>query len=158
MSGLARCRTRSTEDTEALGADLAPLVAPGDVLLVGGPLGAGKTRLVAGLARGLGVRSRVRSPTFTLIGEYHGRLLLVHVDLYRLQEPVDPLPLGLDEYREQGVLAVEWGERLPDAWRADALNVRLEFAGADERTVTARGRGPRGEELAAAWTTGWEPR
>ncbi len=147
----AGCRLRSSDETEAMGESLAPWVRAGDVIVVSGPLGAGKTRFVAGLARGLGVRARVRSPTFTLIGELHGRVLLVHVDLYRLVEPVDPLGLGLDEYRERGVLAVEWGERLPESWRADALVVTLEFADGESRRATVEGRGPRGQELHRAW-------
>jgi tRNA threonylcarbamoyladenosine biosynthesis protein TsaE len=155
MTGVARRRVDSAEETEALGERLAPLLEVGDLVLLSGALGAGKTRLVAGLARGLGAPGRVRSPTYTLVSEYSGRVPLVHVDLYRLPEPVDPLPLGLDEYRERAAVVVEWGERLPAAWKADALEVTLGFAGAERRLVQAQGRGARGEALARAWTCAW---
>ena len=146
------CVLASSDATEALGERLAPHVEAGDLILLSGPLGAGKTRLVAGLARGLSVAARVRSPTFTLVGEYHGRVMLIHVDLYRLPAPVDPVPLGLDEYRERGVLAVEWGERLPEHWRGDGVLVTLAITGESTRTVTLQGEGPRARALIDAWS------
>jgi tRNA threonylcarbamoyladenosine biosynthesis protein TsaE len=155
MTAVGRRRSRSVEETESLGASLAPLLREGDLVVLTGPLGAGKTRLAAGIARGLGARGRVRSPTYTLVSEHHGRLLLAHADLYRLAAPVDPASLGLDEYLDRGALVVEWGERLPDSWRSPALEVHLEFAGAEERVLEVNGRGPRGEELAGAWSAGW---
>ena len=93
----ASWKSRSAEETERIGAALAKTLLEGDVLALTGPLGAGKTRLVAGIARGLGWNGDVRSPTFTLINEYHGRRMLVHADLYRV-ESIEAHGLGLDEY------------------------------------------------------------
>jgi tRNA threonylcarbamoyladenosine biosynthesis protein TsaE len=107
--------THSEEETSAAGERLAPRLRPGDVVLLHGDLGAGKTAFVRGLARGLGAPpDEVSSPTFTLVQEYRGRLTLYHVDLYRLQ-PHELEDLGLDELTEAGVVAVEWAERWTDA-------------------------------------------
>ena len=142
--------TRSVAETEALGAALARALTPGDVVVLTGPLGAGKTRLVAGLARGLEARSRVRSPTFTLVHEYDGRVPLVHVDLYRV-ESGDVAGLGLDEYVERAALVVEWGERLPDSWRRDALELELRPRDDGFRVIEARAAGARGRALLETW-------
>src|SRR5882724_912942 len=100
--------TQSEEDTAAVGRELASTLAAGDVLLLYGDLGAGKTAFVRGLAEGLGVsRDAVSSPTFTLIQEYRGgRLPLFHVDLYRIEDRREFDELGLDEIAEDGVLAI----------------------------------------------------
>lgn len=128
-------RTDSEDETAAAGARLAAQVESGDVVLLYGELGAGKTAFVRGLARGLGApEADVSSPTFTIIQEYTGRLTLFHVDLYRL-EPNEVDDLGLDELvSANGVVAIEWAERWhgrPD----DAIEVRLEHAGEDRRQV-----------------------
>lgn len=142
--------TRSPEATEALGAALAPALREGDVIALEGPLGAGKTRFVAGLARGLACKARVRSPSFAIVNEYHGRLLLLHLDLFRL-EAGDVDGLGLEEYAERGALAVEWGEHLPSAWLREALVVSIAPGAGDERTLTAGAHAGRGLELLDAW-------
>src|SRR5712672_4080883 len=107
--------TRSEEETAALGRELGATLAAGDVVLLYGDLGAGKTAFVKGLAEGLGVsRDEVSSPTFTLVQEYRGgRLTLFHVDLYRLNDPREIDDLGLDEIATEGVLAIEWAEKWP---------------------------------------------
>jgi tRNA threonylcarbamoyladenosine biosynthesis protein TsaE len=144
--------TSSVEQTERLGEGLAAGLVGGDVLVLSGPLGSGKTRFVAGLARGLGARSRVRSPSFTLLNEYRGALVLHHLDLYRLEAPeVDGL--GLEELVEQGVLAAEWGEKLPAWLRAEALTLEFEVLSETERAITASAAGGRGGELLAVWET-----
>ncbi len=144
-------RTRSPEGTEALGAALAPALVAGDVLLLVGPLGSGKTRFVAGLARGAAARGRVRSPSFTLVNEYAGgAVTLFHLDLYRL-EASETRGLGIEEMRERGILVVEWGERLPADERSEALELTFALAGECERTIAARGRGVRGRELLDRW-------
>lgn len=140
----------SAADTEALGAALAAALEPGDVICLDGPLGAGKTRLVAGLARGLAAAARVRSPTFTLVHTYEGRLPLTHVDLYRL-ETHEAEGLGLEEALEAGALVVEWGERLPARWRDEALHVAIAVTGPSSRELTARATRGRGLALLAAW-------
>lgn len=112
-------QTASDTETEAVGAELADLLEPGDVLLLIGPMGSGKTKLTRGLARALGIdAAQVQSPTFTLVNEYRAgggcghEPVLIHVDLYRL-EPEETLDLGLDELFEAGALVViEWADRL----------------------------------------------
>ncbi len=148
--------TSSVEDTEALGALLSGALEDGDVIVLAGPLGAGKTRFVAGLARGLRAPARVRSPSFTLLNEYRGDRLLLHLDLYRL-EPREVEGLGLEEQIERGVLVAEWGEKLPQAMRRDALTLRFEILSETGRAITARAAGARGLDLLSRWRA-LEPR
>lgn len=143
-------RSEAPETTEGWGASLASALEVGDLILLHGPLGSGKTCFVTGLARGLGVSGRVRSPSFGLIHEQHGRLLLAHVDLYRLSEH-EAGRLGLEELRERGALVVEWGERLPAVWREDALAIEFRLLGRTTRELTAGARGARGLALLEAW-------
>ena len=132
--------TRSQEDTERLAAALAATLGPGDVLLLSGPLGAGKTAFVRGLARGLGIDpDEVSSPTFTLVHEYRGgRLRLFHADLYRLGT-AGAEDLGLDELGvRDGVLAIEWPDRLGHALRG-AIEVTIEVVDETTRRLAVRG-------------------
>ncbi len=127
--------TRSDAETEAVGAQLGTRLFPGARVLLHGELGAGKTAFVRGLAQGLGIDpDEVSSPTFTLVQEYRGgRLPLFHVDLYRLASgEVDDL--GLDALAADGVVAIEWAERMP-RHDAGAIHVRLEHAGDDQRRI-----------------------
>ena len=127
--------TRSEEETEDVARALASSLAAGDVLLLSGSLGAGKTAFVRGLAEGLGIDpGEVASPTFTLIHEYRGgRLTLFHVDLYRLTS-ADANDLGLQELGvDDGVLAIEWSERLAHPVRG-SMTVRLEPMGGEPET------------------------
>ncbi len=128
--------THSEVETATVGRELAATLSSGDVLLLYGDLGAGKTAFVRGLAEGLGVhRDEVSSPTFTLIQEYRGgRLPLFHVDLYRIDDPREFDELGLDEMAEEGVLAIEWAERLPGP-PPNATHVTIEHAGETERRI-----------------------
>jgi tRNA threonylcarbamoyladenosine biosynthesis protein TsaE len=129
--------TRSSQETEELAARLASGFSGGEVVLLSGELGAGKTTFVRGLARGVGADpEEVASPTFVLLTSYPGRLVLHHADLYRLRGTGDEAELGLDELPGPGgVLAVEWAERLSSPpWR-HVVRVRLEHAGADARRV-----------------------
>ena len=151
MTEVAAKRSTSESGTERLGAALAPALRTGDVIALSGPLGAGKTRFVSGLAHALAPGARVRSPSFTLVNEIPGRLPLFHLDLYRLDDERDVEDLGLEDYAERGALVVEWGERLPHAWRSDALAITLEPEADDVRTFHAEGRGARGGELLDAW-------
>ncbi len=135
---MTRAFVSSSElDTEAVGARIAETLRAGDVLLISGELGAGKTALVRGLARGLGIDpAHVSSPTFALIHEYSGgRLVLHHADLYRLSAGGAD-DLGLEEAgARDGVLAIEWPERLRAA-PVGSLHVRLALDGGDRRQIT----------------------
>lgn len=127
--------TQSEEETSASGEQLARALQAGDVVLLFGELGAGKTAFVRGLARGLGASpDDVSSPTFTLIQEYAGRITLYHVDLYRL-EPQEIPDLGLDDLvLGDGVVAIEWADR----WTGrpnDAIEVTIEDEGGDARSI-----------------------
>jgi tRNA threonylcarbamoyladenosine biosynthesis protein TsaE len=134
--------TTSEEETAGAGARLASSLEAGNVVLLYGDLGAGKTAFVRGLAQGLGADpADVTSPTFTLVQEYHGRVVLYHVDLYRLEErEVDDL--GLEELiLGDGVVAIEWAER----WRGrpdDVIEVRIEDAGEERRRITVGDQRP----------------
>ena len=139
MNAPERVDSRSEADTMAAGERLGRTLAAGDVVLLYGDLGAGKTAFVRGLAQGLGAAgSDVSSPTFTLVQEYRGgRAVLYHVDLYRL-EPPEVDDLGLEELvLGDGVVAIEWAER----WRGrpdDVHEVRITDAGEDARTIEMR--------------------
>jgi tRNA threonylcarbamoyladenosine biosynthesis protein TsaE len=126
-------------ETESLGESWGRAAQRGLVIALSGELGAGKTQLVKGLARGLGVTARVHSPTFTLVNEYTGgRLRLFHLDLYRLETRGQILSAGLEEFfQPDGVAVVEWAERMADGgWRmADFKNVKIEIAGETERRI-----------------------
>lgn len=119
-------RTSSVDDTRALAAEVAPLARPGDLLLLAGDLGAGKTAFVQGFARGLGVTEAVTSPAFVLARPYSGRLPLVHLDVYRLEHIQELHDLGIGELLDDGgVTIVEWGDVVVSALPADFLEVRL---------------------------------
>ena len=136
------------DDTRALGAALAGLVRAGDLVVLVGPLGAGKTALIQGLGEALGVREPVTSPTF-VISRVHrgGRLPLVHVDAYRLGGVADVDDLDLDASTEESVTVVEWGQGLVEQLAEEHLEVRLDRRDDDVRTALLVPHGP-----------GWEQR
>lgn len=123
-------------ETEAAGERLGTSVQAGDVLLLNGELGAGKTTFVRGLARGAGFVGDVLSPTFQLLRLYPGRVPLAHVDLYRLAHPSDIADLGLEEMLEVGAAAIEWGDRL--SWPGVA-RLKFEVLGRSLRRLTLTG-------------------
>jgi tRNA threonylcarbamoyladenosine biosynthesis protein TsaE len=124
--------TGCAAETHELGRSLAQSLLPGDVLLVG-ELGTGKTCFAQGVAEGLGITENVTSPTFTLMREYAGSIPLYHLDAYRLESPADLIPIGVDEYLEkEGVLLVEWGDRVRDFFEIDHLEISFEFGGGEE--------------------------
>jgi tRNA threonylcarbamoyladenosine biosynthesis protein TsaE len=133
--------TTGEVETAELGAGLGAILRGGEVVLLFGELGAGKTAFVRGLARGLGADpGEVASPTFVLLTSHPGRLTLHHADLYRLRGEGDERELGLEELPgPQGVLAVEWAERLRDWPWGEPFVVRLEHAGGDRRRVSIEG-------------------
>ena len=132
--------TNAPEATEALGEKLGRLLRPGTVLAYLGDLGAGKTAFTRGLARGLGCRETVTSPTYTIVNEYlGGRLPLFHFDMYRLASSDDLWDIGWEDYLDrQGVCAVEWSENVPEAMTG-ALTVRIEKLGDTVRRITIDG-------------------
>lgn len=143
--------THNPDETAEVGAALGRLLQPGDVVLLQGDLGAGKTRLTQGLARGAGSPDPVTSPTFVLVNEYRGPFRIVHVDLYRIERALDADSLGLDEYLEgDGVTVVEWPEQAPHALPADHLLIAFDHAGEFDRTLTITGFGDRYRALALA--------
>ena len=147
-------RSGSPAETRRLGARLGRLLRPGDVVLLSGELGSGKTCLVQGVARGLGVTAPVTSKSFVLLGEYEGRLRLYHADLYRLEEPAQAEELALTEYGAPGALVVEWAERAWEVFPPEHLLVRLEIAGASQREFTLEARGSRYQQLVDALDKG----
>lgn len=125
--------------TRALGARLGAAAEPGDVIALVGPLGAGKTELARGIARGLDVAEPIASPTFILIAEHAGRVPLFHVDCYRLDGAEDALAAGiLDDRSAEGVTVIEWAERLGVALPAGRLDVAIDGAGDAPRTLVLR--------------------
>lgn len=132
-------------ETQKLGRLLGQLLQPGDVLVVSGELGAGKTTFVQGLAEGLGIEAQVTSPTFTIIHEYQGtRCPLYHIDAYRLEDPREAEELGLEEYfYGDGITAVEWAENIIQLLPQDYLYVKIIKTPGQEsgRKITIRGRG-----------------
>lgn len=132
--------TNSPEETEELGARLAQTLTPGTVLAYQGDLGAGKTAFTRGLARGLGCKETVTSPTYTIVNEYlGGRLPLFHFDMYRLASSDDLWDIGWEDYLDrEGVCAVEWSENVQDAME-DAITVTIEKLGENTRRITIDG-------------------
>ena len=146
--------THSPEETEALGERLGAALHPGDVLALSGELGAGKTCLVRGLARGWGADERPTSPTFTLINHYH-RLSdgarMVHVDCYRLADARDAWSTGLEDVLASGdIVVIEWPERIREALPAAYLWAGIDSPGEDERVFHFSASGERAEELIRA--------
>ncbi len=139
--------------TQGLAARLAAVLRPGDLILIEGDLGAGKTTFTQGLARALGVEEAVTSPTFVLMNVYptSAGFDLVHVDVYRLDRLSEVVDLALPEMLEDGaVVVIEWGERAAAALSGDHLRVRIEAGDDDERTVALEPHGPSGERRLAS--------
>jgi tRNA threonylcarbamoyladenosine biosynthesis protein TsaE len=138
-------RTESVDETRALAGAVASLSQPGDLLLLTGDLGAGKTAFVQGFGRALGVDEPITSPTFTLAQRYDGARVIHHLDVYRLDQLHEVLDLGLEELLDEGgVVLVEWGDAVLPVVPADYLQVRLAFVdGDDQRQLTFRPVGSR---------------
>jgi tRNA threonylcarbamoyladenosine biosynthesis protein TsaE len=141
----------TAEDTHALGRALAGQLAPGDLLVLVGPLGAGKTALTQGIGAGLGIREPVTSPTFVIARVHRGgRLPLVHVDAYRLGGVADVDDLDLDASAGESVTVVEWGQGLVEQLADEHLEVRLDRRDDDVRTAVLIPHGPGWEARLAA--------
>ncbi|GAB5054886.1 MULTISPECIES: tRNA (adenosine(37)-N6)-threonylcarbamoyltransferase complex ATPase subunit type 1 TsaE [Pediococcus] len=147
-----KIKTNDAEQTEKIGAQLAPILEPNDVLLLDGDLGAGKTTFTKGLAKGLGIKRYVKSPTFTIIHEYHeGRMPLYHMDVYRLEDGGGD-DLGWDEYFfGGGVSVIEWSQYIRDYLPDDYLKLKIarNDDDDDQRILTFEPQGQHYEELVA---------
>lgn len=132
------CHTSDSEATRALGAAVAGLVERGDLIVLVGDLGTGKTVFVQGFAAALGVTARVTSPSFTLANRYRGGLIVNHLDVYRFERITEVRDLALSELLEEGVTLVEWGRTIAGALPAEQLEVTIAFdpAGFDTRRLT----------------------
>jgi tRNA threonylcarbamoyladenosine biosynthesis protein TsaE len=141
--------SHSAEQTRRMGARLGQLFVGGEVLCLIGDLGTGKTCLVQGIARGLGIADQVTSPTFTLVNEYLGaQPVLYHIDLYRIGDVEGAFTFGLDDYLYgNGVCAIEWAERVQEIWPDEYLLIRLRHIDDTKRGLTLRGFGTRYQRL-----------
>ena len=144
-------RASTAADLQEIGERLGRLLAVGDVIGLIGPLGAGKTTFVQGLANGMGVRNRhVASPTFALVNEHPGPVPLVHADLYRIDDARELEELGLAEAFDRAAVAIEWLDRYPDAAPAERLEIEIAIEDDNGRRLTFRPAGVRAAALAQA--------
>jgi tRNA threonylcarbamoyladenosine biosynthesis protein TsaE len=156
-AGVVELHSHRPEETRQLGVRLGQLLQPGDVVLLHGTLGAGKTAFTQGVGEGLGVGETINSPTFTLLKEYAGKMPFYHFDLYRIEDADELYMLGFEDYfAGEGVSVVEWAERgeAPDGealWSGGWLRIRIEQAGAEERQLRCTAQGTRAQALLAAF-------
>lgn len=145
-------RTRGEDATQRFGASVASSLRPGDVFLLSGDLGAGKTALVKGLAAAMGVREPITSPTFNILLVHPGTIPLYHIDLYRLERAAQLEDVDyFGTLEADGVTFVEWGDRFPEAAPAEYVSVTISILGDAEREIHVEGVGERGCELASCW-------
>jgi len=126
------CATSAVEQTRALGGAIAGLAEAGDVIVLSGDLGAGKTALVQGFAKQIGVGSAVTSPTFTLANRYCGRMVVNHLDVYRFEHLCEVFDLGLEELFDDGVTVIEWGDMIHSELPVERLSVHIRFGSGDD--------------------------
>ena len=147
MQRALQVTTHSAEETRILGAALAPLLLPGDVISLSGDLGAGKTCFVQGLATALGAPGRITSPSFTIVHEYEARYPIVHLDVYRLDSFQEVLDLGFEEFLDpRAILILEWGDAVEPLLPRSHLRIELRQGDPeqeDDRIIVFK---PRGEE------------
>ena len=140
--------SHSPEETQKLGRHIGELALPGDVFLLVGDLGAGKTCLTQGIAWGLGIKEYTMSPSFVIIRELYGRLPLYHIDLYRLDRIEESMELGLDDYLYgQGVCVVEWAEKALSIMPAEHLLIKIDYFSDTERNFHLKANGKRYLEI-----------
>ena len=138
-------KTHSPEETQAIGEQIGRKLKPGDVIALIGDLGAGKTCLTQGIARGVRIAPDqiVNSPSYILINEYEGKIPIYHIDLYRLQHIDEILDLGLDEYLEgDGICVIEWADRMLELLPENAIHIQLAWEDESTRTIEVRNSGP----------------
>jgi tRNA threonylcarbamoyladenosine biosynthesis protein TsaE len=131
--------TTTARDTKRLGKEIGRALKQGDVVSISGGLGSGKTCLIQGIAKGIGVNDPVNSPTFTILKEYHGRYPVYHLDLYRIKEESELYELGIEEYLyNDGVVLIEWGERAKALLPSRCLMIDIEWTGGSRRRFVLR--------------------
>ena len=134
--------TNSEQETEELGARLAPSLPDGSVVAFYGELGSGKTAFVRGMARGMGIDALVNSPTFTIVNEYIGPRSLFHFDMYRLGSADELYDIGWEDYlARNGICAVEWSENVPGAFEGDEVRITFRKLSDTSREITVEGGG-----------------
>ena len=140
---------RSPRETDILGKAIGQSLVGGEILALIGELGVGKTSLVRGIAGGAGVpQDSVISPTFTLIQEYHGRVFLVHVDMYRIESEKEIVEIGLQDYfNGQASVAIEWADRAFTLLPPDHLSIHLNYSGRRSRVASLQATGPQSADL-----------
>jgi tRNA threonylcarbamoyladenosine biosynthesis protein TsaE len=148
--------TRSPEETRQIGADIGKRAEAGDLILLVGEIGSGKTCSVQGIAWGLDLADYISSPSFVLVREYQGRLKLYHIDLYRLDDIREIAELGMSDYFTcEGICVVEWADRAPNLFPEEHLLIRFEHLAVNERRLQFEPRGQRYislmEELKGKW-------
>ena len=154
-----RIDTSSAEETRCAGRLLGACAAPGDVVVLTGDLGAGKTVIAKGVAEGIGIETPVTSPTFNILLLHRGRTDLAHFDLYRLENPAELEDIDFWGVLESGAVAlIEWGDRFPDELPDDVLTLSIAITGDESRAISIESSGPRSAALAAAWAAAWEGR
>ena len=142
--------SHSPEETQSFGKELGHLTRAGDVILLMGNLGAGKTCLTQGIAWGLDIDGYARSPSFVVVNEYKGRLPMYHIDLYRLDNIAEIADLGLDDYLYgKGLCVVEWADKALDLMPPQNLLIKIELLGENERELELTNHGQRYKEMLA---------
>ncbi len=142
--------THDLSETTILGERLGALLEPGSVVALIGEMGSGKTYFTKGIARALGIEpAEVASPTFTLLNVHEGRLPLCHLDFYRLERVEEVEELGLEAWYDEGVIVIEWADRIPEALPPDRLEVRISSLSPTHRRFELRSHGPAGERIVA---------
>lgn len=145
---VVRLQTATPSATRRIGERIGKMLRAGDVVLLSGDLGTGKTVVAQGIAKGMGVPDPVKSSSFVIMNEYDGAALrLFHADLYRLEEPEQVAELALDELASRGVLVVEWPEQAGGEMPEEHLLLRLAYNGAKGRTIEIEGHGERNEAM-----------
>lgn len=151
--------SQSVAETQRLARLLGEGCCGGETFLLVGTLGAGKTCFTQGLAWGLGVGEYTHSPTFVLVTEYHGRLTLYHIDLYRIESVPEAIDLGLEEYLASGgVTAIEWADKALDVLGGAGMVVEIDSQGGERRTITLRALDAHHEALLAGVRARWMSR
>ena len=143
--------------TLRLGEAIGRIAKPGDVFLLCGELGVGKTKLTQGIARGLDIDGYVRSPTFALISTHYGRFPLYHCDLYRLEFAEEAIDIGLEEYLvADGISVIEWADKAIEIFQEPYLLINISQTGKRKRTINLESRGSRYDDLLEILETEFE--